>query len=190
MKRCVWFCGCHHHTARGVAGTVVALCGCCGCWHCAVWVLQLSVSCRMGVAAVGVTPRGCCGCQHCAVLVLQLLSSHRAWCCRHCHCAAHGGVVTVVAPRVVSRSWQSCRVVLWSWRVSLRLLSSPSLHHHCGRWLGCGRPWRERTAAHLLAKMKLAGKRKTENCTSRVSWREEHSNVARVATRAWRPGKV
>jgi hypothetical protein len=45
-------------------------------------------------------------------------------------------------------------------------------------------------AARPSAKMKLAGKRKTENHTSRVSQHEEHSNVARVATRARRPGEV
>ena len=36
----------------------------------------------------------------------------------------HGGVIVmVVTLRVVSRSWPSCRVVLWLWRVS-------SHHHH------------------------------------------------------------
>src|SRR6266851_9067192 len=38
--------------------------------------------------------------------------------------------------------------------------------------------------------MKLAGKRKKESHTSRVSWCEEHSNIARAVTRAWQPGKV
>jgi len=39
-------------------------------------------------------------------------------------------------------------------------------------------------------KMKLAGKRKKESCTSRVSWRKEHSNVACAVTRARQPGEV
>src|SRR6266851_7345481 len=45
-------------------------------------------------------------------------------------------------------------------------------------------------AARPLAKMTLAGKRKKESCTSRVSWHKEHSNVVCVAIRAWRPGEV
>jgi len=41
-----------------------------------------------------------------------------------------------------------------------------------------------------LQKIKLAGKRKKESHTSRVSWCEEHGNVARAVTRAWRHGEV
>jgi hypothetical protein len=40
------------------------------------------------------------------------------------------------------------------------------------------------------AKMKLAGKRKNESRTSRVSQHEEHGNVACVVMRAQRPSKV
>jgi len=41
-----------------------------------------------------------------------------------------------------------------------------------------------------LQKMKLAGKRKKESRTSRVSQHEEHSNIARVVMRAQQPGEV
>ncbi len=41
-----------------------------------------------------------------------------------------------------------------------------------------------------LQKMKLAGKRKKESHTSRVSWHEEHSNIVHVVMRAWQPGEV
>jgi hypothetical protein len=160
--------------------------------HCCrtAWVLRLLVSRCVGVAAVGIAPRGCCGCRHRAVWVLQLPSSRRTWCHRRCRRAARGGMVAVVAPRVVSQSRRSRHVVLWLWRVSSWLSSSPLSHHHRGWWLGCGRPWRERTAMRPSAKMKLAGKRKTENRTSRVSRRKEHGNVVCAATRARRPGEV
>ena len=105
--------------------------------------------------------------------------------------ALHGGVVVMVITLcVVSRSRSSHHVVVWSCRMASSSLSSPSSHCHCGWWLGHGRPWRERTAVHLLAKMKLAGKRKKESCTSRVSQHEECGNVAHAATRVQRPGKV
>ncbi len=39
-------------------------------------------------------------------------------------------------------------------------------------------------------KMKLAGKRKKESHTSRVSWHKEHGNVVHAVMRAWQPGEV
>jgi hypothetical protein len=41
-----------------------------------------------------------------------------------------------------------------------------------------------------LAKIKLAGKRKKESHTSRVSWHKEHSNIAYTVMRARRPSKM
>jgi len=64
--------------------------------------------------------------------------------------------VAILTLCVVSRSWSSRRVVLWSWWLSCRVVPQPRSsswwHCHRGRWLHRGRPW-GRTAAHPSATM-------------------------------------
>jgi len=100
---------------------------------------------------------------------------YHMWCCGHptvwyCGCPTvwcHGhptmcgvtGIVcgaTGIAPCVVLWSQLLCHVVLWlcggcccaTWCRS----RNHHCHGHCSWWLGCGRPWKERTATRLSAR--------------------------------------
>jgi hypothetical protein len=134
MQRHVWFCSCCRHTMHGVGGTVIVARGCCGCWHCGVWVLHVVcrghchrgawVLRRVGVVAAIVVAHGCCGFWHRGAWVLRLLSSHRAGCCA-CHRHTMQGVVGAVITPCGSCPHHAS------------LLSSPSIE-------GPGGPSRER----------------------------------------------
>jgi hypothetical protein len=96
---------CSHRAMFGVAGTVVVLC----------LVLWLPLS-RCASSCVH---------YHHAVFVLRFPSLHHAWCHGHCHHAAFGVAVAVVALHVVS----------WLWWVSCSRVVS-QLHSLHGRG-GC-----------------------------------------------------
>ncbi len=120
---------------------------------------------------------------------------HTMWCCNHgccavwchgcCHCTMCGVAVMAIAP---------CGVVVMEGVVVPRgiTVSGWAMVGLGGRGWLCVH-WQREWQGYMVIgpqKMKLAGKRKKESRTSRVSQHEEHSNIARVVMRAQQPGEV
>jgi hypothetical protein len=106
----------------GVAVAVVAPRGCRGRRRCAACGVAVAVavfaprgcwsSRRVGVAGAVVAPHGCRGHGRCAAWVSRSPALCRVWRRGRGRRAARGVPGAVIAPRVVSRSRSSCRVVL------------------------------------------------------------------------------
>src|SRR6266851_4849657 len=155
-----WCCG--RHTMGGVVGIAPQV---------VLWVLHCRWCHRRCTicGVVGIPPHGIMGIPPHVVS----WASYHVWCCRHpTMCGVAGipprsvaGIVhgaMGVAPHVVSWSWSLCRMVLWSCGGYCCTVWCHSRNHHyrghCGWWLGCGRPWKERTATCLLAR-RVVGER-------------------------------